>query len=87
MPGETVRDVSFEVKKGEIFGIGGLAGHGKLGIPNGIMGLYPAGGRVRVFGKTLTVIGDFDKNICILCEKVVYLQFDSLILLTIINYK
>lgn len=55
MPGETVRDVSFEVKKGEIFGIGGLAGHGKLGIPNGIMGLYPAGGKVRLFGKKLTL--------------------------------
>ena len=55
MPGETVRDVSFEVKKGEIFGIGGLAGHGKLGIPNGIMGLYPAGGKVRLFGKSLTL--------------------------------
>ena len=55
MPGETVRDVSFEVKKGEIFGIGGLAGHGKLGIPNGIMGLYPAGGRVRLFGRKLAL--------------------------------
>ena len=55
MPGETVRDVSFEVKKGEIFGIGGLAGHGKLGIPNGIMGLYPAGGKVRLFGRRLTL--------------------------------
>ncbi len=55
MPGETVRDVSFEVQKGEIFGIGGLAGHGKLGIPNGIMGLYPAGGKVRLFGKRLTL--------------------------------
>ena len=55
MPGETVRDVSFEVKKGEIFGIGGLAGHGKLGIPNGIMGLYPSGGRVRLFGKKLAL--------------------------------
>ncbi len=53
MPGETVRDVSFEVKRGEIFGIGGLAGHGKLGIPNGIMGLYPAGGKVRLLGKKL----------------------------------
>ena len=53
MPGETVRDVSFEVKRGEIFGIGGLAGHGKLGIPNGIMGLYPAGGSVDLFGKKL----------------------------------
>lgn len=55
MPGETVRDVSFEVMKGEIFGIGGLAGHGKLGIPNGIMGLYPAGGKVRLFGRSLTL--------------------------------
>ncbi|MDR3160596.1 MAG: sugar ABC transporter ATP-binding protein [Spirochaetaceae bacterium] len=45
MPGETVRDVSFTVKTGEIFGIGGLAGQGKLGIPNGIMGLFPAGGQ------------------------------------------
>ncbi|HOT31601.1 MAG TPA: sugar ABC transporter ATP-binding protein [Petrotogaceae bacterium] len=53
MPGETVRDVSFEVREGEIFGIGGLAGQGKLGIPNGIMGLYEAGGRIEVFGKKL----------------------------------
>lgn len=51
MPGETVRDVSFTVHKGEIFGIGGLAGQGKLGIPNGIMGLSPAGGNVSLFGK------------------------------------
>ena len=46
MPGERVRDVSFKVRKGEIFGIGGLSGQGKLGIPNGIMGLTPAGGEV-----------------------------------------
>ncbi|MDR0388288.1 MAG: sugar ABC transporter ATP-binding protein [Treponema sp.] len=46
MPGETARDVSFTVAKGEIFGIGGLAGQGKLGIPNGVMGLWPSGGRV-----------------------------------------
>lgn len=46
MPGETVRDVSLDVYPGEILGIGGLAGQGKLGIPNGVMGLYPAGGHV-----------------------------------------
>ena len=46
MPGERVEDVSLAVKRGEILGIGGLAGHGKLGIANGIMGLYPASGRV-----------------------------------------
>jgi simple sugar transport system ATP-binding protein len=50
MPGETVREVSFAVPEGEIFGIGGLAGQGKLGIPNGIMGLYPSGGAVRFRG-------------------------------------
>jgi len=53
MPGETVRDVSFSVKKGEIFGIGGLAGQGKLGIPNGIMGLYPAGGSAHLESKDI----------------------------------
>ncbi len=50
MPGETVRDVSFAVRRGEIFGIGGLAGQGKLGIANGIMGLFPAGGTVLFEG-------------------------------------
>ncbi len=52
MPGETVRDVGFTVREGEIFGIGGLAGQGKLGIPNGIMGLFPAGGSIRFRGET-----------------------------------
>ncbi len=50
-PGEAVRDVSFSVHKGEIFGIGGLAGQGKLGIPNGIMGLFPGGGDVKLHEK------------------------------------
>jgi len=53
MPGETVKDVTLEVHKGEIFGIGGLAGQGKLGIPNGIMGLYTAGGAVTLHGKPI----------------------------------
>ena len=53
MPGETVRDVSFSVRQGEIFGIGGLAGQGKLGIPNGIMGLFAAGGGIWINGESL----------------------------------
>ena len=53
MPGETVRNVSLEVKEGEILGIGGLAGQGKLGIPNGIMGLCEAGGKVEFDGKEI----------------------------------
>ena len=53
MPGEEVKDVSLTVHKGEILGIGGLAGQGKVGIPNGVMGLYPAEGEVEFEGKAL----------------------------------
>ncbi|MEG1683975.1 MAG: ATP-binding cassette domain-containing protein, partial [Oscillospiraceae bacterium] len=41
--------------EGEIFGIGGLAGQGKLGIPNGVMGLYDAGGSVEFDGKPIAL--------------------------------
>ena len=53
MPGEMVKGVDLEVREGEILGVGGLAGQGKIGIPNGIMGLYPAAGEVKLFGKDL----------------------------------
>ena len=53
MPGETVRNVNLDVRKGEILGIGGRGGQGKLGIPNGIMGLYEAGGEVTFMGKKI----------------------------------
>ena len=53
MPGEIVRNVDLDIKEGEILGIGGLAGQGKLGIPNGVMGLYEAGGTVEFDGKPI----------------------------------
>lgn len=53
MPGETVRNIDLDVREGEILGIGGLAGQGKLGIPNGIMGLYEAGGTVEFDGQQI----------------------------------
>jgi len=55
MPGEEVRDVSFDVIEGEIFGVGGLAGQGKVGIPNGLMGLYPAFGEAQFYGEPLAL--------------------------------
>lgn len=55
MPGETVRNVNLDIRKGEILGIGGLAGQGKLGIPNGVMGLYEAGGEVTFMGKKIAL--------------------------------
>ena len=55
MPGEMVRGLSLTVRRGEILGIGGLAGHGKLGIANGIMGLYSAAGRASKNGDNITL--------------------------------
>jgi len=46
MPGEVVHRFDLKLRRGEILGIGGLAGHGKIGVANGIMGLYPARGSV-----------------------------------------
>lgn len=53
MPGEKVKGINLEVNKGEILGIGGLAGQGKLGIANGIMGVYPATGEVLFNGEAI----------------------------------
>lgn len=51
MPGENVKDFTIDIRRGEILGIGGLAGHGKLGIANGIAGIFPASGQVTLDGK------------------------------------
>lgn len=53
MPGEQVKGMDVSIYKGEIFGFGGLAGQGKIGVINGIMGLFPAEGEVTVFGEKL----------------------------------
>ena len=64
MPGEEVKGVDLKVREGEIFGIGGLAGQGKVGISNGIMGMFPAAGEVIIFGKYVrySVIGETLKH-------------------------
>lgn len=53
MPGEEVKGVNLDVFKGEILGIGGLAGQGKIGIANGIMGLFNSNGEVIFENKPL----------------------------------
>lgn len=53
MPGEEVDGIDLDIYRGEILGIGGLAGHGKLGIANGIMGLFEARGRMEKDGRPL----------------------------------
>ena len=51
MPGEEVKGINLKVREGEIFGIGGLAGQGKIGVSNGIMGIFHAEGEVKILGK------------------------------------
>ncbi|MBF8983940.1 sugar ABC transporter ATP-binding protein [Lutibacter sp. B2] len=60
MPGEEVKGIDLEIYKGEIFGFGGLAGQGKIGIANGIMGLYPAIGEVYIENKLLKLESPID---------------------------
>lgn len=47
MPGDRIKDIDLTVKKGEILGITSLAGHGKLGLGYGIMGVHKTEGTVN----------------------------------------
>jgi len=96
MPNERVKGVSFEVRKGEIFGIGGLAGQGKLGIANGIMGMYEAKGEVtmgdvalplndtrKMLDSGLSFVSEDRKEVGLLVEKAI----DYNIMFTAMNIK
>jgi ribose transport system ATP-binding protein len=51
--GDAVRDVSFELYKGEILGVGGLQGHGQSELLAGLYGIRRAHGRIVVGGRRL----------------------------------
>lgn len=53
MPGEEVKGIDLDIRKGEILGIGGLAGQGKIGVANGLMGLYETTGELTFRGENL----------------------------------
>ncbi|MGR3320326.1 MAG: sugar ABC transporter ATP-binding protein [Pseudooceanicola sp.] len=52
VPGH-VRDASFTLRRGEVLGFAGLVGAGRTELMEGIVGLRPAKGNVRVNGKPL----------------------------------
>ncbi|SMD02683.1 sugar ABC transporter ATP-binding protein [Sporomusa malonica] len=62
MPGEMVKNINLDVKRGEILGLAGLAGQGKIGVANGVMGLYPATGEIYK-GKSLLALNNPKKAI------------------------
>lgn len=71
MPGEEIKGLNLEVKAGEIYGIGGLAGQGKIGIANGVMGIYPTSGEITIKGEKLKLNNPKDalnKNIAFVSE-------------------
>jgi len=71
MPGESVKGIDLDVRRGEVFGIGGLAGQGKVGVPNGILGLYPSAGEIEFDGEKIdtTKLGDaLKKHIAFVSE-------------------
>lgn len=53
MPGEMIKNFSLEISQGEILGVAGLSGHGKLALGYGLMGAYPTRGRVLVDDREL----------------------------------
>lgn len=72
MPGEMVKKLSLTIKKGEILGLGGMAGQGKIGIANGVMGLYDAGGEVLYAGEPL----DFNQPKEVLSKGIFFVSED-----------
>lgn len=55
MPGERVCDLNMDIHRGEILGIAGLAGQGKIGVANGVMGLYDTIGKIKMNGEELSL--------------------------------
>lgn len=54
VPGR-VRDVSFTLRRGEVLGIAGLVGSGRTELAEGLVGLRSATGRIRAFGREVTI--------------------------------
>lgn len=50
-----VTGASFHLRRGEILGFAGLVGSGRTELMEGLMGLRPAAGRVRVMGKPVHI--------------------------------
>ncbi len=56
VPGH-VAGASFQLRRGEILGVAGLVGSGRTELMEGIMGLRPGSGRIRVRGRDVRIRG------------------------------
>lgn len=62
MPGELIKDISFDVFEGEILGVTSLSGHGKLAIGYGLMGMFETRGNIE-FKENKYFVNEPSKNI------------------------
>jgi len=62
MPGEELNKIDLEIMDGEIFGLTGYSGHGRLAPGNGLAGLYPSSGEIFFKGKKI-IPGKIDRII------------------------
>ena len=53
MPGERIKNINLDIYRGEIIGVAGLSGHGKLALGNGVFGIYPSSGQVLLDNREL----------------------------------
>ena len=60
MPGEMLYDLNLDIHQGEILGLAGLSGHGKLAFGNGLMGLYPSSGYLEFDGLPLNPASSYE---------------------------
>jgi len=71
MPSEMLKEADLKIHKGEIFGIAGLAGHGKAAIANGVIGLYPSRGKVLLDGDAIdpsNTLATLNRNVAFVSE-------------------
>lgn len=56
-----VNDVSFDIKVGEVFGLGGMVGAGRTEIANALFGLDPLiGGHIKLYGEPVQISSPSD---------------------------
>ncbi|MBU0972414.1 MAG: sugar ABC transporter ATP-binding protein [Proteobacteria bacterium] len=70
-PGDCLENLTLDIFQGEILGITSLSGHGRTAIGPGIMGLFPARGKMEINGTpvlSFDPLGMIQKNIWMLPE-------------------
>ncbi len=72
MPGEMLSGVDLDIRKGEVLGLAGLSGQGKLALAPGAMGLLPSTGTFQVHGEELQ-----DRNSSQMIRRRVYYMPDD----------